>query len=155
MERRGTLTAVAPLIILLGLFVGIIPFVGPLFDFGMGPEPGWVTTTSRFVRHVIPAAAIVIGAFMLMPRARSWRTAGASLAVLGAIWLTIAPIVLGRPGEGVPALIDIMRPLVYHFGTGVIIATLAGYAAGRLLPRRERTTPVPARADRSEEQHAA
>lgn len=148
------MAAVASLIIVLGLFVGIIPFVGPLFDFGMGPEPAWVMTMSRFVRHVVPAAAIVIGGFMLMPRARSWRAAGATAAMLGAIWVTIAPIVLGRGGEGVPALIDIVRPLVYHFGTGVIIAILAGYAAG-LLPRRKRTESPTGRAERSEERHAA
>ncbi len=146
--------AVASIIILLGLLVGIIPFVGPLFDFGMGPEPAWVMTMSRFVRHVLPAAAVVIGGAMLMPRSRSLRVAGASLAMLGAVWLTIAPIVLGRGGEGVPALIDILRPLVYHFGTGVLIAILAGYAAG-LLPRRERTEAARVRTGRSEERHAA
>ncbi len=148
------MTAVASIIILLGLFVGIIPFVGPLFDFGMGPEPAWVMTLSRFVRHVLPAAAIVIGGVMLMPRARSWRATGATLAMLGGIWVTIAPIVLGRGGEGVPALIDIVRPLVYHFGTGVIIAILAGYAAG-LLPGRDRAETAPARADRRDQRHAA
>lgn len=146
--------AVASIIILLGLFAGIIPFVGPLFDFGMGPEPAWVMTMSRFVRHVLPAAAVVIGGAMLMPRSGSLRAAGASLAMLGAAWITIAPIVLGRGGEGVPALIDILRPLAYHFGTGVVIAILAGYAAG-LLPRRERTEAGRVRTERSEERHAA
>lgn len=135
-------------LIMLGLFAGIIPFVGPLFGFGMGPDPAWIMTTSRLVRHVIPAAAVIIGGAMLLPRARTFRTTGATLAILGGAWLTVAPIVLGRGGEGVPPLIDIVRPLAYHFATGVAVAVLAGFAAGRM--SRPDSVEVPAREVRRE-----
>lgn len=123
---------VGTLIILLGAFGLILPFVGPLFDFGMGPESAWTLTTSRLVRHVIPGVAIIIGGLMLLPRARVSRVLGAALALLGGAWLTVAPVVLGRVSEGSPALIDVLRPLAYHYGTGLLIAALATFALGWL-----------------------
>jgi hypothetical protein len=156
------------LIILLGAFGLIIPFIGPLFGFGMGSEPAWVVTTSRLVDHVVPGVAVILGGLMLFPHVRASRWVGATLALLGGVWLTVAPIVLGgmpastmsgMPGHmggmsGSPALIDILRPLVYHYGTGLLIIALAVFVLGRMLgvqaieraetkrpagPRREQT----------------
>lgn len=122
-------------LILLGAFGLIIPFIGPLFGFGMGPDPAWVWTTQRFVRHVIPGAAVITGGILLLPRYRSSRNLGATLALLGGAWFVLAPIVLGRGGEPQPALIDILRPAVYHFGLGTLIAALAGFGIGRWTAR--------------------
>ncbi len=96
----------------------------------MGPEPAWAITTSRVVRHVIPGIAVILGGFMLLPRLRASRPLGATLALLGGVWITVAPVVLGRGGEGTPALVDVLRPLAYHFGTGLLITALAGFAIG-------------------------
>lgn len=118
------------LLVLLGAFGLIIPFVGPLFDFGMGPEPAWVLTTSRLVRHVIPGVAVILGGLLLFSRAT--RGLGVVLAVLGGTWMTVAPVVLGRVSGGPPALIDVLRPLTYHYGTGLLITALAAFALGRI-----------------------
>lgn len=121
---------VGALLVLLGAFGLIIPFVGPLFDFGMGPEPAWVLTTSRLVRHVIPGVAVILGGLLLFSRAT--RGLGVALAVVGGTWMTIAPVVLGRVSGGPPALIDVLRPLTYHYGTGLLITALAAFALGRI-----------------------
>ncbi len=131
---------VGVLLVLLGVFGVVIPFVGPLFDFGMGPEPAWTVTTARLVRHVVPGVAVILGGLMLLfPGARASRALGVSLALLGGIWLTVAPVVLGRIPEGMPALIDVLRPLAYHYGTGLLItAALGAFALGRLSGRRSK-----------------
>ena len=118
------------LLVLLGAFGLIIPFVGPLFDFGMGPEPAWVLTTSRIVRHVIPGVAVILGGLLLFSRAA--RGGGVALAVLGGTWMTVAPVVLGRMSGSPPAFIDVLRPLTYHYGTGLLITALAAFALGRM-----------------------
>ncbi len=120
------------LIVLLGAFGLIIPFVGPLFDFGMGPEPAWVITTSRLVRHVIPGVAIILGGLMLLASGRASRGAGTALAFVGGAWLTVVPVVLGPLSGGIPALMDILRPLAYHYGTGLLVTALAAFALGRM-----------------------
>lgn len=121
-------------LVLLGAFGLIIPFVGPLFDFGMGPEPAWVITMSRIVRHVIPGVAVILGGLMLFARAS--RGVGITLAILGGTWLTVAPVVLGRMAEAPPAFIDVLRPLAYHYGTGLLITALAAFALGRMSGKR-------------------
>ncbi len=122
------------LIVLLGAFGLIIPFVGPLFDFGMGPEPAWVLTTSRLVRHVIPGVAVILGGLMLLPPrgGRASRWLGTALAFLGGAWLTVAPVVLGPVSGGPIALTDVLRPLAYHYGTGLLVTALAAFALGRM-----------------------
>ncbi len=122
----------AILIVLLGAFGLIIPFVGPLFDFGMGPEPAWVLTTSRLVRHVLPGVAVILGGLMLFSRAHASRVLGVTLVLVGGAWMTVAPVVLGRVTGEPPPLIDVLRPLAYHYGTGLMITTLAAFALGRL-----------------------
>lgn len=137
-------------LIALGLFTVVLPFVGPLFGFGMGPDPAWEITTSRIVRHVIPGAAVIIGGVMLLPRSRASRSTGVVLALLGGAWITVAPVVLGKVTEGAPPLIDIVRPLVYHFGTGLVIAALAAVALGRFTTGRTEAAES-ARAERRRE----
>ncbi len=100
----------------------------------MGPEPAWVLTTSRLVRHVIPGVAVILGGLMLFSRAT--RGLGVALAVVGGAWMTVAPVVLGRVSGEPPALIDVLRPLAYHYGTGLLITALAAFALGRLSKAR-------------------
>ncbi len=34
--------------------------------------------------------------------------------------------------EGPPTLIDVLRPLTYHYGTGLLVTALAAFALGRM-----------------------
>lgn len=124
-------------LIVLGAIALLLPFVGPLFGFGMGPDPAWVLTEERFNRHVIPGIAIIAGGALLLPRSRSSHVVGAVLAVVGGVWITVAPVVLGRVvADTPPPLIDVLRPLAYHFGIGVLITALAAFALGVVAGRR-------------------
>lgn len=125
------------LIILLGVFGTIIPFVGPLFGFGMGPESAGALTTSKLIYHLIPGAVVILGGLMLFPSVRASRVLGAMLAILGGIWLTLAPMVLGGTTAS-PTLVELLSPLAYHYGTGLLITAIAAFALGRMTG--ERTT---------------
>lgn len=122
---------VGVLIVLFGLFGIVLPFVGPLFGFGMGPDPAFALTEARIVRHLIPGAAIVVGGIMLLPSVRASRIVGGVLAVAGGAWLTVAPVVLGRvTADAPPTLLEMARPLAYHYATGLLITGLAAFALG-------------------------
>ena len=43
------------LIVLLGLWGGLIPFVGPSFDYGFTPDDTWQWTDGRLFLEVLPA----------------------------------------------------------------------------------------------------
>lgn len=124
-------------IIIFGLFAGTVAFWAPAVDpqFGMGDAPAWQWTTERALRHVLPAAVIVVGGVLLLVRSRASQFIGIALAVLGSIWVTIAPIALGtlksetmwEPG------IVVARKLAHHFGIGPLILGVAMFALGWLV----------------------
>lgn len=143
-------------VILIGAFATVIPFIGPLFGFGMGPDPQpWVLTTPRIVRHLVPGIAAIVGGAMMIPRVRASRSVGATLAVLAGIWFTVAPVVLGRVAADPPALVDVLRPLAYHYGVGVLIAVLGAFALGRVSARPAVSEQAPEPASASEEERVA
>lgn len=129
--------AVGVSLIVLGVIGLGLPLVGPLFGFGMGPDPAWVLTQARLVRHVVPGIAIIAGGVLLLPRSRPSHVLGGILAVVGGVWITVAPVVLGRVvADTPPPLIDVLRPLAYHFGTGLLITALAAFGLGVVAGRR-------------------
>lgn len=136
MTRVGTGIA----IIVLGVFAGTVAFWAPAVDpqFGMADVPAWQWTTERAVRHVLPALVVVVGGALLLLPNRAAQLSGIALAVLGAVWITIAPVVLGtlatesfwEPG------IVVARKLAHHFGIGPLILALATFALGWSLASR-------------------
>lgn len=128
---------VGVLLIVLGGIGLVLPFAGPVFGFGMGPDPAWVVTEARVVRHVVPGLGIVVGGALLLPRSRWSHVIGGILAVVGGVWITVAPVVLGRVvADAPPAPIDVLRPLAYHYGTGLLITALAAFGLGVAAGRR-------------------
>jgi hypothetical protein len=113
----------------LAAFNLLLPFIGPAFDFGMGPDPAFTITSGRIVRHVIPNLIVIIGAWlMLRSEARSTRIMGGIAAILAGGWVAVGPHVLA-----VESASQLVRRLTYHSATGVVIAGLAGVALGALL----------------------
>src|SRR5262245_34083851 len=53
------------LLILLGLWGALAPFVGPYFDFAFTPDQEWAWTTARGWLEVLPGAATVLGGLLL------------------------------------------------------------------------------------------
>jgi hypothetical protein len=138
-RRRGALIGL--LLVILGAWGGLIPFVGPSFNYTIGPDQSWHWTSDRFLLEVLPAAAVVLGGLMLMLAATPRRAGtGALLALAGGIWFLIGPTMsmlwndgalatgqaLGASGTRVAEWVG------YFYGIGAVIAALASYALGRL-----------------------
>lgn len=142
------------LLVLLGVWGGLVPFVGHYFHFALGPDKAWTWTTARLYLDVLPGVATVLGGLILMGAGpRGSARLGALLALAGGIWFAIGPEISelwhagGAQGAGHgSAHIQMLEMLTYHTGLGVVIAALAGYAFPRFpvveaevaAPRRER-----------------
>jgi hypothetical protein len=131
------------LLILLGVWGGLIPFVGPYFNFAYTPDQEWTWTTARGWLEVLPAAATVVGGLLLLAsRNRATATVGGWLTVLAGAWFVVGrpfagPLGIGDPGSPV-ASADWKRAVLeiaYFSGLGVAIVFLGAIALGRLSVR--------------------
>jgi hypothetical protein len=136
---RHVTTRVAGLIILIaGIWGGLIPFLGPTFHFTLGPDVAWHWTTSRLWLSVLPAIAAILGGLILMGRGpRLSGRFGALLALAGGVWFAVGPDVSllwnhGVSAVGVPhgrhAVTRMLEYLTLHSGIGVLITALAAYS---------------------------
>jgi len=67
------------LIILLGIWGGLIPFIGPYFDYSFGVNSTWHYTSDRLWLEILPGAVAVVGGLLLiLPQRASpaWSAAG-------------------------------------------------------------------------------
>jgi hypothetical protein len=143
------------LILLIGIWGGIVPFVGPLFHFKMGNTGAWTWTESRGTLHVAPAIAAVVGALLLLGGTRAAQSLGGLLSLVAGIWFVIGPSLeplwtsssgggmhmmgggmTGMQGTGSKTK-QALEAIGYHYGTGAVIAALAAFALGLLLARAE------------------
>jgi hypothetical protein len=140
------------LLVVLGVWGGLVPFVGHYFHFALGPDRAWTWTTARLYLDVLPSAATVLGGLILMGAGpRGSARLGALLALAGGIWFAIGPEISqlwhagGAQGAGHgSAHIQMLEMLTYHTGLGVVIAALAGYAFPRV-PMVEEEVAAPRR----------
>src|SRR5215470_3175839 len=137
-KSRSIVTGV--LLILLGVWGGLAPFVGPYFHFAYTPDTPWHYTHARLWLEVAPAAAAVVGG-MLVLASPGWLLAatGAILAVLAGGWFVVGTVVnaiwhrLGTPGVPVgtsPKRI-VAEQLGLFTGLGLLIVLCAAVALGR------------------------
>ncbi|GAB3030638.1 hypothetical protein MBOU_20600 [Mycobacterium bourgelatii] len=141
-RSRGAVTGL--LLVILGAWGALIPFVGPNFDFAYTPGQSW--TAARGWLEVLPGVATVVGGLLLIAsRNRAGAMLGGWLAALGGAWFvvgtTVAPLLgLGSVGDPVAAT-DRKRAvleLAYFTGLGTLIAFLAGAALARTAARLAR-----------------
>ena len=134
------------LLILLGVWGALIPFVGPYFDFAFTPDQAWAWTTARGWLEVLPGAATVVGGLLLLgSRNRATAMLGGWLAVLAGAWFVVGralagPLGIGDAGTPVAAT-ETMRvwlELAYFYGLGAVIVFLGAVALGRLSVRSVR-----------------
>lgn len=140
------------LLILLGAWGALIPFVGPYFHFAYTPDAAWTWTWGRFFLEIVPGVTVALGGLILMISAfRPVAMFGAALAAAGGAWFAVGSLLgpvwassaaLGVPG-GVPAALDPGQPtggplhmvaehLSFFIALGVVIVFLAAVAFGRL-----------------------
>jgi hypothetical protein len=134
------------LLILLGLWGALIPFVGPYFDFAYSPEQPWVWTDARGWLEVLPGAVTVLGGFLLLTsRNRASATLGGWLAVIAGAWFVAGRAFanmlsmgeIGVPAASTPAK-TVALELAFFSGLGALIVFLGALAVGRLSVRSVR-----------------
>ena len=136
---RHVTTRFSGLIILIaGIWGGLIPFLGPTFGFTLGPDHAWTWTTGRLWLSVLPAAAAVLGGLVLMGRGPNISgRVGALIALAGGVWFAVGPDVsmlwnhgVSQAGvaHGTHTITRMLEYLTLHSGIGVLITALAAYS---------------------------
>ncbi|MCW2622134.1 MAG: hypothetical protein JWL64_1736 [Frankiales bacterium] len=143
-RSRGALTGV--LLMLLGAWGALIPFIGPSFDFAFTPDNSWDWTTGRFWMSVLPGVATIIAGILLLTTAnRVVALFAGYLASAAGVWFIIGPVLLphlpdswdiGSPTGG--AARQTWEQLGFFTGLGALILFLAAQAAGRVTVRSVR-----------------
>jgi hypothetical protein len=143
-RSRGAVCGV--LLILLGLWGGLAPFIGPYIHFGFAPDKAWAYTSGRLYLSVIPgAAALVGGLLVLITRNRAFGISGGVLGGLGGAWFIVGSgfviavlknnsVRVGAPLQSASmtaALQDYLESAALFFGLGALILFVAALAIGR------------------------
>ncbi len=146
-RSRGALSGV--LLVLLGIWGGLIAFVGPYFHYAYTPDTAWTYTTGRLWLEIVPAVAVIVGGLILGGSAsRPVAIFGAWLAALSGAWFVVGGMLstlwvtggwAGHP-VGVTNLHRVVEQIGFFAGLGVVIVFLAALALGRftVLGARER-----------------
>ena len=90
-RTRGALSGA--LLVLLGLWGGLVAFVGPYFHFAYTPGTAWTYTSGRLWLEILPGIATVLGGLILLAsRVRPVAMFGAWLAALGGAWFAVGRV---------------------------------------------------------------
>jgi hypothetical protein len=148
------------LVALLGIWGGVIAFVGPYFNYAYTPDKAWTYTTGRLWLEILPGAGALLGGLLMMwARSRHVALFGSLLAIASGAWFALgnvfAPLWTVATPAGSPAstctLMRVLEQVGFFTGLGVVIAAIAAVVAGRVtavpgLPAvmTRPTLPVPA-----------
>jgi hypothetical protein len=153
-RSRGAFSGL--LLILLGVWGGLVPLVGPYVHYAYTPDHAWTLTSGRIWLEILPAAATTLaGIVVLASRLRPVAVLGAGLALASGIWFALgnllAPLwTASAPAQGAPVggqLARILEQIGFFYGLGVVIICVASMALGRLTVvsvRDSATTAAPA-----------
>src|SRR5579875_319660 len=136
-RSRGAVTG--PLLMLLGAWGAIVPFVGHDFGYGFTPDNTWGWTAARGWLEVAPGAAVFVGGALLTYSAnRATAMLGGWLAAAGGAWFVLGTIFtpliwhlgyLGAPMGGTTT--RVLEGVGMFYGLGALILLLAGIGLGR------------------------
>src|SRR5258708_31730855 len=87
--RRGRVSGL--LLMLLGAWGALIPFVGPYFGYAYTPDKAWAYNSGRLWLSVAPGAAVFLGGLLATVSARAAQV-GAFLAALGGAWFVLGQL---------------------------------------------------------------
>jgi hypothetical protein len=136
------------LVLALGAFGALVPFVGPYFDFQIGTRETWDWSLDRFWLSVLPGGLAVLGGLIMIGSFRRLSASfGGLLALAGGLWFIVGPTVSMLWNDGSPATgaafgdtaTRAFEWLAFFYGTGGLITLLAAYEVGFLaaLPVRD------------------
>jgi hypothetical protein len=137
-RSRGAVSGV--LLVVLGVWGALIPFVGPYVDFGYTPDSSFTLNRARFWLELLPGVVTVIGGLLLVVAANRVMTSlGAWLAVAAGGWFLVGPTLdrllhLGPMGTPIhrSSLGSTLETLLLFTGIGVLILFIGAVAVGRL-----------------------
>jgi hypothetical protein len=142
------------LILVLGAWAGLSPFIGPSFGYSFSPDATWHYTTDRLWLSILPGAiSIFAGMILLVAATRASGILGGSLAALSGGWLVVGPAVsltwetgqgpIGRPLFG--STRQMIELVGSFYGVGLLIASLGAFCVGRFASRTAWSPAGPAR----------
>jgi hypothetical protein len=146
-RRRGGLCGL--LLILLGAWGGLIPFVGPYFKYAYSPDKTWFYSSGRLYLSILPAAAAVLGGLLIAAtRSRAVGTFGGLLAAVGGAWFLVGapvvdivlkktsitpgtPVPHGTTAAGTTSVWMFLETVGFFVGVGILIIFFGAIAVGR------------------------
>ncbi len=139
-RSRGALSGL--LLVLLGAWGALIPFVGPYFHYAYTPNSAWTYTTGRFWLEILPGVGAILGGLIVLVSSnRPFAIFGAWLAALSGAWFALGSVLAptwsgtgpsmspGTPTGG--ALTRALEQIGFFTGLGIVIVLLAAMALGR------------------------
>ncbi len=139
-RSRGAVSGTA--LVLLGIWGGIIPFVGPVFGYAYTPDVAWHFNIPRLYLEILPGAAAVLGGLILLGSGnRATASLGAWLATVSGAWFILGPVFSqlwngGAPAAGLPAgastLGVVVQQVGFFYGLGAVILYFSVAALGRI-----------------------
>lgn len=138
-RSRGALSGA--LLVLLGIWGGLIAFVGPYFHYAYTPATAWTYTSGRLWLEILPAAGTIVGGLIvggtasrpvaifgawLAALSGAWYVLGGTLSTL---WTTGGALAVGHPTGG--TLTRAVEQIGFFTGLGLVIVFLAAVALGR------------------------
>jgi hypothetical protein len=154
------------LLMLLGAWGALVPFVGPYFSYAYTPDKAWAYTSGRLWLSVAPGAAAFLGGLLVVVSDRA-AVVGAFLAALGGAWFVVGQPVtaFAVPGSQIsagspvlehgalfgPVTMRFLETLGFFYGLGVVILFFAATALGEVIVARLAAARYRARLDAATE----
>src|SRR4051794_8415912 len=147
-RSRGAISGV--LLVALGAWAAIVPFIGPSFNLTIGPDTTFHMTQGRLWLSLLPGVVAALGGLMLLFSAnRATAILGAQLGLAAGVWLVIGPTLSqlwsdapGALGQAGYAAGDegrrVLETMAYFYGVGAAITGFSALALGRLTLRSAR-----------------
>jgi hypothetical protein len=128
------------IVLLLGLWGALVPFVGPYFNFAMHTDQTWHWFADRGWLEVLPGAVAIVGGLMMIRGGtRSSISLGAMLGLGAGLWYVAGPVVSSLwnhgavtvgPPLGAHNLTRALEWIGYFYGVGALLILFSSYALG-------------------------
>jgi hypothetical protein len=132
------------LLVALGIWGAVVPFIGPYFHYAFGTTASWHYSTNRLLLDILPGALVVVSGSLLLTTGHRISGAAASwMAIIGGAWFAVGPAFsriwehrsapIGGPLYG--STRQAIELIGYFYGLGALIIALAAFALGRFVSR--------------------
>jgi hypothetical protein len=138
--RRSRGAASGLLLMLLGAWGGLVPFIGPYFHYAYTPNSAWQINNGRVWLEVLPGIAVLLGGLVVAAsKLRPTALFGAWLAAIGGAWFAVGTVLAALwtaklPAQGTPVggtVARVTEQIGFFTGLGVVVVFVAAVALGR------------------------